>query len=234
MGDRLGGTIARRPLHFFWILDLSSSMAEADKIDALNFAIRETIPHLRSAAAGNPHVQVLVRVLGFATTARWVTGAPVPVEQFEWSDLSIEPDGLTELGSALHEMALEMAVLSETGRGMAPVMVLVSDGRPTTTAGPSFRAGLEELMAQPWGEKAHRFAIGVGKDADPEVLRRFIGHAEIPLVQAGSPERLVSMLRWASTVAVQSSDPGVAPAVLQPPWFDDDGEGDEPLIWDVE
>ena len=54
MTDRLGGTVARRPLHFIWMLDVSGSMAHDGKIQALNNAIAETIPLLAEDAATNP------------------------------------------------------------------------------------------------------------------------------------------------------------------------------------
>ena len=65
-----GGALASRPLHFFWIVDCSGSMA-GDKIQRLNFAIKEAIPEMQKVAAENPNAQVLVRALTFASGAQW-------------------------------------------------------------------------------------------------------------------------------------------------------------------
>ncbi len=46
MDQRPGGAMARRELHFIWLLDTSGSMNADGKIQALNVAIRETIPQL--------------------------------------------------------------------------------------------------------------------------------------------------------------------------------------------
>jgi uncharacterized protein YegL len=231
MSDRLGGVIAQKPMHFFFVVDASSSMQGAGKIDALNQAITDVVPHLQVAARANPHVQVMVRALAFATTTQWVNPEPVPVEDYRWEDLEVQPKGMTELGRALRELARQMEELSETNRGITPAIVLISDGQPTDTADPSFRRGLEELMAQPWGRKATRLAIGIGRDADLAVLQRFIGHPEIEPVQAQNPAELTNLIRWASTVAVQASDPDQRMEALPSP--DPVAANAGPAIWDT-
>jgi len=47
MSKRPGGEVATRPPHFIWICDCSGSMGVDGKIQALNNAIREAIPHMR-------------------------------------------------------------------------------------------------------------------------------------------------------------------------------------------
>ena len=43
---RPGGEMASRPLHFIWIVDCSGSMM-GEKIQSLNYAIRQTIPDMK-------------------------------------------------------------------------------------------------------------------------------------------------------------------------------------------
>src|SRR5262249_50332585 len=106
MPVRPGGPLAARPLHFIWIADCSGSMGYEGKIQALNNAIREVIPHMRRVAEENPNASVLVRVLRFSTGAAWHLGTPTPVSQFQWNDLV--SDGVTDLGQALHLLAEQM------------------------------------------------------------------------------------------------------------------------------
>ena len=54
MSFRPGARLSARPLHFFFVTDASGSMAVDGKIQSLNNAIREAIPHLREVAAQNP------------------------------------------------------------------------------------------------------------------------------------------------------------------------------------
>ncbi len=197
MGQRPGGEIARRPLHFIWIADTSSSMS-GSKIQALNQAVREALPHMRRVADDNPHADVLLRVLTFSSGARWNVATPTRVADFEWDDL--QSNGYTDMGRALELVAAELDVEVMSNRALPPVLVLLSDGMPTD----DFGQGLQTLMAQPWGKKAVRLAIAIGKDADDIVLGRFIGHSEIQPLQANSPEALVSHIRWASTAVLQS------------------------------
>ena len=70
MSDRLGGALARKPLHFIFVLDVSGSMLRGGRIQALNNAITEVLPHLRDEARANPHAELLIRVLAFANEPR--------------------------------------------------------------------------------------------------------------------------------------------------------------------
>ena len=86
-------------------------------------------------------------------------------------------------------------------RALPPVLVLVSDGKPTD----DFSAGLRALMEKPWGAKAVRIAIAIGDDADKAILQRFIGHPELEPLQANNAESLVRYIKWVSTAVLQSA-----------------------------
>lgn len=166
------------------------------RIQSLNNAIREAIPHMRQVATENPTAQVLVRAIAFSDGAYWHIGNPTPVEEFTWTDL--EARGLTDMGLALKQIAEQLKMMPE--RGLPPVLVLVSDGVPTD----DFTSGLNALMAEPWGKKAVRIGIAIGDDAEEEVLKRFIGNPEIPPLRAQNSEQLVRFIKWASTMTVQA------------------------------
>jgi uncharacterized protein YegL len=199
MKKRPGGELASRPLHFIWICDTSGSMSVDGKIQGLNFAIHEAIPHMRRVADENPNADVLVRVLRFSSGAQWQVSQPTPVKDFEWVDL--EAEGVTDMGQALSMLAQQLRIPPMTERALPPVLVLVSDGQPTD----DFDGGLEELMSEPWGMKAVRVAIAIGEDADNEVLQKFIGHVEIKPLQANNPESLVKHIKWVSTAVLKSA-----------------------------
>ena len=79
--------MSTRPLHFIWIVDSSGSMDADGKIQALNSAIRETIPHMQGVAKENPNADVLVRALTFSTGAQWHISQPTKVAEFRWEDV---------------------------------------------------------------------------------------------------------------------------------------------------
>ena len=199
MKRRPGGVLATRPLHFIWILDASGSMAIDGKIQALNNAIRETIPHMRQVADENPNAQVLVRALRFANGASWHLATPTPVQDFEWHDLDTQ--GVTDMGQALRMVGEELRIPPMTDRALPPVLVLISDGQPTD----DMLGGLRTLMDQPWGKKAVRVAIAIGEDADLEVLQQFIGNSDLKPLQANSPEALVRYIKFVSTAVLQAA-----------------------------
>jgi uncharacterized protein YegL len=202
-----GGPIASRPLHFIWILDCSGSMA-GEKIDQLNFAIREALPAMQDTAIENPNAQVLVRVVTFSDGARWHVSTPTPIADFKWSDVT--PGGVTDMGAALALVAEQLRIPPMTDRALPPVLVLISDGGATD----DFSAGLKTLMAESWGKKAVRLAIAVGRDADHEVLTRFIGTGELKPLQANNAPALVGYIKWLSTAVLKAaSSPASTPTV---------------------
>ncbi|GHO82272.1 hypothetical protein KSZ_02780 [Dictyobacter formicarum] len=159
---------------------------------------------MRNVAHSNPHARVLMRALKFSSGATWHVTQPIPVEQFQWPDL--EAGGVTDMGRALLMVAEELKIPPMDPRGLPPVLVLISDGHPTDDVS----KGISAIMEQPWGKKAVRIAIGIGHDADHNVLRRFINHPEIQPLQANNAEQLVHYIKWASTAVLQSSS---SPAV---------------------
>ena len=67
-------------------------------------------------------------------------------------------------------------------------------------------------MEQPWGKKAVRIAISIGRDVDNEVLQKFIGNSELKPLAANSPEALVKHIKWASTAVLKSASSPAATA----------------------
>ncbi len=196
---RPGGALAFRPLHFFWVVDCSSSMQGA-KIGTVNHAIQATVPDMRSEAAQNPNARILVHTLKFSTGASWITAEPVPIESFAWDDL--EAAGVTDMGKAFELLAAQLTIPPMPDRALPPVIVLLSDGQPTH----SYKAELNKLLSLPWGKKAVRIAISIGKDADDSVLEEFTGNRELVL-QADNAASLVKMIKWASTLVTMVSNP---------------------------
>lgn len=214
--------LSSRPLHFIYLCDCSGSMAAQGKMQALNQAIRQSLPGMADVARQNPEARVLVRAVSFADRALWHLGEPTPVDRLEWRDL--QAGGITAMGEALELVAAALQSPPMEERALPPVLVLISDGQPTD----DFDSGLVALMRQPWAQKAVRLAIAMGHDADLDVLQQFIGAdpfahlppGEVPgasgqmprgMAKAKSPRRplqasnattLAQYIQWASTAVV--------------------------------
>lgn len=207
---RPGGELASRPLHFIWIADCSGSMS-GDKIQQLNFAIRESIPAMRDVANENPNADVLVRALKFANGAQWHIAQATKVANFEWLDL--KADGLTDMGKALKMVAEQLKMPPMSERALPPVLVLLSDGQPTD----NFDEGLQALLDLPWGKKAVKIAIAIGEDADTDVLQQFMGsNSELKPLIAKNAEQLVNYIKWASTAVLKAASSPVSQTAALP------------------
>jgi len=127
MGKRPGGELATRPLHFIWIADCSGSMKTDGKVQALNHAIREAIPHMQAVADENPNARVLVRAVKFSDGAQWHIADATPMAQFRWSDLSA--DGHTDMGKALTLVAEQLKIPPMSDRALPPVLAYLDSGK---------------------------------------------------------------------------------------------------------
>jgi len=209
--ERPGGALATRDLHFFWLLDGSTSMAGA-KVQSLNFAVANAVPEMRSAAESNPRVRLMVRALRFATDVQWISAdgrpsatatPPVPISEFEWGDF-IKAGGETAMGQALSVVADELAKLDMRGRYFPPVIVLVTDGLATD----KFDEGLARLMAHPFGAHAVRLAVAIedgNSEVDLDRLQAFIGNPEVKPFRAGNSDELAMMIAFASRSGIDRS-----------------------------
>ncbi len=74
-------------------------------------------------------------------------------------------------------------------------------------------------------------AVGIGRDADLEVLERFMGSSETGPVTANNPEQLVRMIRWASTHASRVASNLVSPNRAFGPLSEADISSPSELIW---
>ncbi|MCK8061362.1 MULTISPECIES: tellurium resistance protein [unclassified Fusibacter] len=196
---RPGGELSTRPLHFIFVADCSTSMKNHGKMDALNLAIREAIPHMRRVAEENPNAEVLVRAVKFGSGAQWHIEEPTPVDEFEWKDL--EPFGVTDMGKAFDLLSEALAIPPMSERALPPVLVLVSDGQPTD----KYQESLDRLLSLPWGTKAVKLSVAIGKSASHRVLQAFINSDQIKVLQADRAEELVEYIKWASTAVLKAA-----------------------------
>jgi len=197
MSDRPGGKLAKRPLQFIWLVDYSGSMA-GNKIESLNYAIREVIPEMQRVADENPNAEILVRAIKFSSGAQWHVETPTDIHNFQWPELVASE--VTDMGAALKLAAEALSMERMPARGLPPVLVLLSDGLPTD----DFDEGLKALLAEPWGQKAIRISIAIG-DGDINTLQKFIGNDEVKVLTADNAQDLVNKIKWASTVPLKAA-----------------------------
>ncbi len=159
-----GGGVARRPLHFIIMADCSGSMT-GERMQALNYAIADMLPQLADWERDQLVAQVLVRVLAFATVARWHVADPDPrSRELRWKPLQAVEGGYTNMAPAFREVAAAIGPDRLESRALRPAILLVTDGRPTDL-GDEFADGLGALTSFPAGRASLRLAIAIGHEA---------------------------------------------------------------------
>jgi uncharacterized protein YegL len=201
MSDRPGGALAKRPLHFIYVVDTSGSMA-GKKMESLNLAVRESIKPMQDEANENPNADVLIRVLRFSGGAQWHFSQPTNIHDFRWLDLDADA-GETRTGQAMRLLADALSEKNMPSRGLPPVVLLITDGMPTDAA--EYQAGLKSLLSEPWGKRSVRIGLAIGDDADTASIEQFIANPEVKPLRADNVQDLVKKVRWASTVLLKAA-----------------------------
>lgn len=225
----LNSYVARepRPLPIFVLADTSGSM-RGEKINELNLALREMLNTLN--AADDIRGKFQLSVIAFGGYVK-VLQPLADIEGLILTELSAA--GNTPMGQAfemVREMIEDRNVVSS--RAYTPTIVLISDGLPTDCTEEMYRRknyfDWEPLVDLHNGErssKCQRMALGIGEDADIDMLKSFIDNPEIPVIKTKDASGITKFFRWVtmSTVARMTSiNPNEISVVA--PMFDIDGE----------
>ena len=197
--DPLSATgVSRKSLVIFFLIDTSGSM-KGKKMGELNTVMEELIPEIRRV--GEADTEVKVAVLTFSTDVRWMYSTPIPIEDFEWARL--RANGVTSMGAAFKELSLRMSrnsFLNSPSLSFAPVIFLMTDGYPSD----DYSEGLKELQSNSWYKFGLKAALGIGNEANDDVLAEFTGSKDT-VVHAYSGGQLAQMIK---IIAVTSSQIG--------------------------
>lgn len=187
-----------RPLPVIVLADASGSMNADGKLTSLNAAVSEMIRTF--ADEDSLMAEIHVAVVTFGGAAAGLHIPLMPASDVAWTD--IEAAGRTPLGSA-YTMVREMIEDREVvpSRAYRPTVVLVSDGIPTDDWEPA----LEQLKASERASKAARFALGIGPEAEPAVLKAFLDDGNCRVFQAHEAREIQKFFSWVTmSVAVRS------------------------------
>lgn len=190
-----------RPLPVLLLLDVSGSM-DGDKIEVLNGSVAEMLQALRDEDAGAGSIQLGVITFG---GERAVEHLPLgPLDGVELSPL--RANGRTPMGQAF-ELARRLIEDRDRlpSRSYRPTIALLSDGLPTDSG---WDEALSDLVTSERASKASRFALGIGADADHEMLVRFSGDSRVYRAEEASQIRtFLQYVTMTVTQRTQSDDP---------------------------
>ena len=194
--DDLEESIVKREMVLFFVIDQSGSMV-GQKMGAVNTAVREVIPELKTV--GGADVDLKIAVLTFSDGCQWMYNTPISVEHFTWN--KVWAGGVTDLGAACKELDEKMSksgFLKSPSGSVAPAIFLMSDGQPSD----EYKYGIAKLHDNNWFKHAIKIAVAIGEDADPDVLAEFTGNREA-VITVHTPEALRKMIRFVSITSSQ-------------------------------
>ena len=202
--------IPRKIMVLFFLIDTSGAM-EGTKIGEVNSAIEEILPELADISDSNPDAEVKIAILSFDNEVRWITPETGPVDPgvYVWRDL--DAFGLTSMGAAFEELESKLHAdkfMKSATSSYAPVIFLMSDGVPTDTE-EKFLSGLNKLKANKWFKSGIKAALGIGQDADLNVLEAFTGTKEAVL-QTNNVKKLKAMIQFVSVTSSQIASQSVS------------------------
>ncbi len=191
--------VSRRVMVLFFLVDTSGSMS-GSKIGAVNHAIEEVIPEIKSISVGNADAQIKIAVMKFDNSVEWITkNGPEDSETFIWR--SLDANGMTYMGDACKQLDKKLSTkeggfMREASGSYAPAIFMMSDGQPND----DFDGGLGALKQNNWFKAAVKVAIAIGDDADKDVLAQFVGSPE-GVITAHDAATLKKWIKFVSVTA---------------------------------
>ena len=187
-----------RPLPIFLLLDCSGSMS-GEKINTLNQAVKDMIEDFKGERLSDVNLKICV--ITFGNTAK------VHTELSSLKDLNfvdLVATGMTPLGGALN---LASSIINDKekvpSKGYRPVVVLVSDGHPNDT----WESALNDFITGKRTSKCEKWALGIGQDADKDMLEKFLNDPEKKVYDASVAKEITKFFKLVtlSTVARSKS-----------------------------
>lgn len=195
--DKVEG-IAKRTATVFFIIDQSGSMAGV-KIGAVNHAMGEVANELKKLMEDNADANLELAVLTFSQDAKWMSSAPVSVDNFHWEN--IDALNMTNLGVAIDELCKKLSkdkggFMKGAKESYAPAFILMSDGMPTD----NYQVALKKIQSNGWFKYGIKTAVAIGDDADKNMLAEFTGTIE-NVIEVHNSKDLIKVIKFLSVTS---------------------------------
>ena len=161
----------KRVLPLILLVDTSSSMREWMR--ELNTAIRDMLGTLKEQESLKAEIHI--SFITFGNGGANLHTALTPVSNIEFNNFT--EGGMTPLGGALR-IAKEMVENREIipSKSYAPIILLLSDGEPNDNG---WENEMYRFINDGRSKKCMRMSLGIGRDYDYDVLKRFSSSGEV-------------------------------------------------------
>lgn len=197
-----------KPLPVILLADVSGSMADDGKIEALNASILDMLESFSKESRLRAEIQVSIITFGGEAKIHLPL---TPVHEIGTIE-PFEADGGTPIGAAL-ALACQMVEDKNAipSRSCRPAIILVSDGYPTD----AWESNFKDLCDSERAQRATRFAMAIGADADETMLKTFVNDREAPVFHANTARDIHRFFR-AVTMSVSSRSQKQNPDETEP------------------
>lgn len=169
--------IAKERLNVILLIDASKSMG-GKRIKQVNEAIFDIKSYLCNLQDENPNVDFYITLIPFSTNASFYNNEKmINVNNFNYDGIKI--GGWSNLHLAYEKLGEILKKESHGGvmpdfGGVAPIILLLTDGHPTNMAYDEFLKAIEN---SPWYKASLRYGIAIELDDErtTNVLRDFVG-----------------------------------------------------------
>lgn len=164
MGSSIADKIAKQRLNVIMLVDCSSSM-RGKRIEQVNNAIRDVKTQLIDMQSENANVDFYITVITYSTDATFLNNDRCkPIEDFDFK--GVKGGGWSNLHIAYQRLAEVLKKESKGGimpdfGGVAPIILLMSDGHPTKE---NVKEELAALKKLPWFKVALKYGIAIELD----------------------------------------------------------------------
>ena len=189
------------------------------RISVLNDSVRKMLKTLAKYERDN--TEFLVAIITFGEDVRLVL-PPSPAADVRFTDLNA--NGNTPLGNAL---AIAKNLIEDRAqipsRAYCPLVILVSDGLPDA----GWETAFDRFIHNGRSAKCDRMALAIGKEADRNMLGKFVEGTGHSVAEADTAEEITKFFKFVTMSKIQQSlarDPNQVPKdsdVVQPPAPDD-------------
>lgn len=151
-------------LNIFFVVDISESMQNEGKIDAVNEAFTRMVPALRKVQLDcMSEFELRIAIMTFDETAKWIV-PPTPILEYNHEEIECSP-WVTYFSRAFRTLGEKLTrneYMAYTGKIVQPYIMLMTDGEPTEED--NYKPELEKLLENGWFKLAQRFAVLIGRD----------------------------------------------------------------------
>ena len=216
-----------RPLPVFILVDASGSM-QGPKMDMLNNSLKEMIAALSNIEGAKGQIEIcLIKISGNVEIVQPL----VKVEEVVLPEL--HAGGRTTIGKSIEdviELIEDKSIVPD--RAYTPIIILISDGIPTDITQEMYeKMPLNKAQYLEWepikklhnserSKKCMRLSLGIGKDADFEMLKAFINKDNVPVIKAEEVPTIAKFFEWV-TMSVSQRSVSANPNQFEDIPFDD-------------